>query len=80
MKRLFALALLVPALALAGDGGTPDSQKTDGQEDKMVCKQERKIGSNRLQRVCKTVAQIEREREMARQRMDDQRACTTGSC
>jgi hypothetical protein len=80
MKVLFALALLVPALAFAKEGGTSDPQATDTGEQKLICKQERKIGSNRLQRVCKTAAQIEKEREMARQRMDDQRACDMGSC
>lgn len=80
MKRFFAVALMVPALALAQGEGAPDEAKTDAGEDKLICKQERKIGSNRLQRVCRTAAQIEKERELARERMEDQRACTTGSC
>lgn len=43
--------------------------------DHMVCRRERKIGSNRITQVCRTAAEDERLREEARERMlrDSQR-------
>lgn len=52
----------------------------DEQDDRMVCKRERQIGSNRMTRVCRTAKQAEEERELARQRMDDQRVCGSEKC
>lgn len=40
------------------------------EKDRLICKRERAIGTNRLTRVCRTPEQIERERERARQEMD----------
>lgn len=45
-------------------------------EGRLVCKQERRIGSNRSHRVCRSAAQIEREREEARRQMSG--ACSPG--
>jgi hypothetical protein len=36
----------------------------------MVCRRERTIGSNRVTRICRTEAQMEAEREMARDELD----------
>lgn len=47
--------------------GTPGEQ--------MVCKRTRQIGSNRITKVCRTVEQVELEREMARKQMLNQGAC-----
>lgn len=43
----------------------------NAEDDRMVCSFERTIGSNRKTRVCKTVAQIRREHEEARRRVDN---------
>lgn len=43
----------------------------NAENERMVCAYERTIGSNRKTRVCKTVAQITREREEARRRIDN---------
>lgn len=51
----------VPAPAVA-----PATVKPAPEEDRMICKAERTIGSNRVQRICRSAAQIEREREAAR--------------
>lgn len=48
---------------------------TGAEDERMVCTRERKMGSNFTQRVCRTVAQLRREREAARdavQRGDQQ--------
>lgn len=48
---------------------------TNAEDERMVCTRERKVGSNFTQRVCRTVAQLRREREAARdalQRGDQQ--------
>ena len=47
----------------------------DSDDDRLVCRRERRIGSNRMTRVCKTVAQIEFERERARSQLLDRGAC-----
>lgn len=46
-----------------------DGALSDGQQERKICRQEKKLGSNRPTRVCRTAAQIEREREMAQQQM-----------
>ena len=38
--------------------------------DRMVCRRERTLGSNRITRVCRTAAQMELEREQARDAAD----------
>lgn len=38
--------------------------------DRLVCRRERTIGSNRVTRVCRTAAQLEFERERAREDLD----------
>lgn len=48
---------------------------TNAEDERMICTRERKMGSNFTQRVCRTVAQLRREREAARdalQRGDQQ--------
>lgn len=42
--------------------------KTD--DDRLVCERVRSIGSNRIERVCKTVAQRREERELGKQNAD----------
>jgi hypothetical protein len=39
---------------------------TNAEDERMVCTRERKVGSNFTQRVCRTVAEMRREREAAR--------------
>ncbi len=79
MFRALALALLVsaaPAFAGTNDAAqsaaTPataaepaDAAKADPNEK--VCKLERQLGSNKMKRVCRTRAQIEIDREAARE-------------
>lgn len=72
----------LPAAASAGDtqaaaptppaarAATPRVAKPESDDERMVCKAERTIGSNRVQRVCRSAAQIEREREAARSQLD----------
>lgn len=47
------------------------------EEGRMVCKAERTIGSNRVQRVCRTAEQVRREREAAREVLDKRAICST---
>jgi len=42
----------------------------DEEGERMVCRRERTIGSNRITRICRTEAQREAEREMARDELD----------
>ena len=42
----------------------------DEEGERMVCRRERTIGSNRITRVCRTEAQMEAERELARDEFD----------
>lgn len=51
-------------------------------EDRLICKQERKIGSNRMSSTCATAAQWEEARKRSQEALDAQgRACNqTGSC
>jgi hypothetical protein len=39
-------------------------------DDRMVCERRKTLGSNRKERVCKTVAQMREERERAREELD----------
>lgn len=51
-------------------------------EQKLVCKKERSIGSQMVKRVCRTQAQIDAEREAARQGLEtgDNRCVSGASC
>lgn len=48
-------------------------------DERMVCSYQKTIGSNRKTRVCKTAAQLEREREEARERMSKPGVCAPGT-
>ena len=45
------------------------------EDERMVCERRRVLGSNRKERVCKTVAQLREEREAARNAMDARGTC-----
>lgn len=47
------------------------------EQDRMICKAERTIGSNRVQRVCRSAEQVRREREAAREVLDRRAICST---
>lgn len=78
--RLIFLALLMNAgVVLAAEpamqtASAPDGQAmhaestadTAGDPDRMVCHVEKTIGSNLAHKVCRTAAQLERERELSR--------------
>ena len=42
----------------------------EAEDDQLVCERRQILGSNRKERVCKTMAQIKRDREDARNRID----------
>jgi hypothetical protein len=76
MNRVLALCLLlVPALTYASEEPAPPAptkppvtaQTDDG--DKLICRTEKKIGSNRRERVCRTKSELQREREHAEAQM-----------
>lgn len=46
--------------------------------DQMVCRNTRQTGSNRITKVCRTVEQIELERELARKQLMNQGGCGFG--
>lgn len=50
----------------------------NAESERMVCTREKPLGSNRVQRVCKTMAQIEAEREFARRNINS--GCAGGIC
>jgi hypothetical protein len=45
------------------------SKPTASDDDKLICEMERPVGSNIPKRVCRTQAQIDREREAAQDKM-----------
>ncbi|WP_156962962.1 hypothetical protein [Aerolutibacter daejeonensis] len=47
------------------------------EEGRMICKAERTIGSNRVQRVCRSAEQVRLEREAAREALDKRAICST---
>lgn len=53
------------------------AKKQVAEEERMVCKAERTIGSNRVQRVCRSAEQARRDREAAREVMDKRSICST---
>ena len=48
---------------------------TRAEDERMVCERRRILGSNRKERVCKTVAQLREEREAARSVMESRGTC-----
>jgi len=61
------VAAAAPAAALTSTaGGKPVAAAAAVDEEAMVCERVKELGSTRLKKVCKTVAQREREREAAR--------------
>ena len=85
MTRLSVVCLLFlsPALAIASPGLAPaaplesqaaaipsnESSTVDKEPEKLVCRAEKKIGSNRPERVCRTKAELDRQREHAEGQM-----------
>lgn len=79
MFRALALALLVtaaPAFAGPNDAAPPAPTPATAAEpaapakadpNEKVCKLERQLGSNKMKRVCRTRAQMEIDREAARE-------------
>lgn len=56
----------------------PEPAKSEvAQEDRMVCKVERTIGSNRSQRICRSSEQVRRDREAAREALEKRGTCST---
>lgn len=49
-------------------------------DEQMICEHTRRVGSNRVERVCKTYAQRAKEREVAEKELNRQSACTTIGC
>jgi len=49
-------------------------------DEQMICEFTRRVGSNRVERVCKTYAQRAKEREVAEKELNRQSACTTVGC
>jgi len=74
---LLAVLATVPVLATAQNTRPLDVAKaTTGQastaaqpEDRQVCRVEKELGSNRAKRVCRSSAQMERDRERAREEL-----------
>ena len=78
---IFLVTLMNACAALAVEpqrqaGSAPDGQvaahaeataDTAGDPDRMVCHVERTIGSNLAHKVCRSAAQLERERELSRE-------------
>ena len=58
---------IVPASSPAA---APTLAAATSDQDKLICERIKEIGSNRHKRVCKTMAQREREREAARNAVD----------
>lgn len=83
---LFALVVLSsPLYAAESATSTPQQEskpdvaaKSDG--DRMVCEKTRKIGSNRVERVCMTVAQRAAAREAAERSLNTSSSCNEAAC
>lgn len=67
------IAAAIGSIALAEESAAPANEPTKktAPADKLVCKQEPVIGSNIKRRVCKSQAQIDEERDAARQGLND---------
>jgi hypothetical protein len=79
---LFSAALGASTVAFAQDAAPADKSEPAKGEQKLVCKKERSIGSQMVKRVCRTQAQVEAEREAARQGLQtgDNRCMQGASC
>jgi hypothetical protein len=68
------MALFGAVLGLSACAGTPDEAVTvaaaaeaaDGPKERMICRTEKIVGSNRPERICRSASQVERDRERAR--------------
>ena len=88
MSKRFAFLAVSVAMAIAttavAQETAPSAATTEAQkpEQKLVCKRERSIGSQMVKRVCRTQAQVEAEREAARQGLEtnDNRCMSGASC
>ena len=54
------------------------SKPTASDDDKLICEYERPVGSNIPRKVCRTQAQIDREREAAQEKMRELSRTTNG--
>ncbi|TWI13621.1 hypothetical protein [Aerolutibacter ruishenii] len=66
-------AAKVPVAATASTTGPEPTQPTSraqAEDDQVICRAERSLGSNRIQRVCRSAEQVRREREAARQALE----------
>ena len=75
MKHAIAWGLL--ALLIAGCASS-SQPTTSSNPQQVICKREATTGSYTTKRVCRTVAQIEAERESARKAMAQRRGVNTG--
>lgn len=74
---LLAATLLVAATASAQNTRQMDVSKATTEqspaaapdEDRQICRVEKQLGSNRAKRVCRSVAQMELDRERAREEL-----------
>lgn len=57
-----------------------ESLVNKAEDERMICEHQKTIGSNRKERVCKTVAQRRKEQEAARSVMGRATRCATSSC
>ena len=64
--------------ALTDIGSQQQEPAEDADNERMVCKRVKRTGSNRHVRVCKTVAEREREREEARRVLSHPSVCSQG--
>ena len=46
------------------------------ESERMICERRPVLGSNRKERVCKTAAQMQADRDAARERMDNRDVCS----
>lgn len=86
MKDFAITALLMVAglgVAHAGPTGTPGTEQATSppaaaatEEEQLVCKRERKAGSNRIERVCMTATQAREAKERARTQLDQWGHCS----
>ncbi len=76
MKHAIAWGLLALLVAGCASSGQPT---TSSNPQQVVCKREATTGSHTTKRVCRTVAQIEAERESARKAMAQRRSINTGA-
>jgi hypothetical protein len=51
----------------------------NAEDERVVCKSEKPTGSNRAQRICRTVAQMREEREASERLIDRRAVCSEGA-